>query len=151
MVMMAAKILVDTNILLRAYHSAFVDHERIRSLFDRMLDEDQELWISRQVIREYLVQVTHPRTFAEPLSIHSALEQLEGITRILHIADETAQVTAQLFALLKDHPTAGKQIHDANIVATMLAYDIDALLTLNADDFKRFERKIKIVLPDSPH
>jgi predicted nucleic acid-binding protein len=72
---------------------------------------------------------------------------LEGITAICKVADETAQVTTQLFALLKAHPTAGKQVHDANIVATMLAYDIDTLLTLNIADFKRFESKIKLISP----
>ena len=77
MAMMAAKALVDTNILLRAYHDTFSEHKRVRALFDRMLDEDYELWISRQVIREYLVQVTHPKTFAEPLSIDTALQQSE--------------------------------------------------------------------------
>ena len=39
----------------------------------------------------------------------------------------------------------GKQIHDANIVATMLAYNIPCLLTHNVKDFKRFEGIIEIV------
>ena len=37
--------------------------------------------------------------------------------------------------------------HDANLVATMLAYGIDTLLTFNIDDFKRFGDKIKLVSP----
>ena len=32
----------------------------------------------------------------------------------------------------------GKKIHDANIVATMLAYGIPAILTHNTNDFERF-------------
>ena len=38
----------------------------------------------------------------------------------------------------------GKQIHDVNIVATMLAYDIPCLLTHNVKDFKRFGEVIRI-------
>ncbi len=47
--------------------------------------------------------------------------------------------------LLREYPTAGKQVHDANIVATMLAYGIPTLLTQNVDDMRRFAGKIAIV------
>lgn len=145
MVMMAAKAFVDTNILLRAFHDTFPEHVSVRALFDQLLDEDYELWISRQVIREYLVQATHPRTFAQLLSIDDVLEHLEAIMKICHTADDSEDVTMHLFSLLKTYPTLGKQIHDANVVATMLAYQIDALITLNLDDFKRFEDRITLL------
>jgi predicted nucleic acid-binding protein len=38
-----------------------------------------------------------------------------------------------------------RQIHDANIVATILVHQIDTLLTLNVEDMKRFSSDIKIV------
>jgi predicted nucleic acid-binding protein len=37
-----------------------------------------------------------------------------------------------------NYPIGGKQVHDANIVATMLVYGIPCLLTHNAKDFERF-------------
>lgn len=40
--------------------------------------------------------------------------------------------------LLEHIPCGGKQIHDANIVATMLAFDIRQLVTYNISDFQRF-------------
>ncbi len=40
---------------------------------------------------------------------------------------------------------AGKQIHDANIVATMLAYDISDLLTHNTVDFVRYSDWITVI------
>jgi len=42
---------------------------------------------------------------------------------------------------------AGRQAHDANIVATMLAHGEDRLLTVNRSDFRRFEPRIEIVEP----
>jgi predicted nucleic acid-binding protein len=146
--MMGAKVFADTNVVLRAFHDDFAEHERVRALFDRFIAEDAQIYISRQVIREYLVQVTHPRTFVESLSIESLSQHLQQITRICAVLDETEFVTQHLMTLIKDYPTRGKQIHDANIVATMLAYEIDTLLTLNVDDLKRFEDKIKIVSTD---
>jgi predicted nucleic acid-binding protein len=144
---MVDRAFIDTNVLLRAFHDTFAEHKSNRALVDRLLEEKYELWISQQVIREYLVQTTHPKTFSIPLSLETIMEQLKGITSICRIADETDDVTTQLLNLLKTYPTAGKQVHDANIVATMLAYDINTLLTLNIEDFKRFEDKITIISP----
>ncbi len=80
-----------------------------------------------------------------PLNIDEILLQLENIQQTFKIADETAEVTAQLLDLLKTYPTGGKQVHDANIVATMLVNGVDTLLTMNVDDFRRFEGRIKLL------
>ena len=140
-----SKAFVDTNILLRAVLSRVPLHDEAEAMIQRMLDQDVELWISRQVIREYLVQATHPRTFSPPLAIDQVVYQLAMIEGPFRVADDTGAVTAQLLALLQTYPTRGKQIHDANIVATMLTYDITVLLTLNVADFRRFEDRITIL------
>ena len=40
---------------------------------------------------------------------------------------------------------SGRQIHDANIVATMLAHGEHRLLTFNAADFRRYGNRIELV------
>jgi len=47
--------------------------------------------------------------------------------------------------LLQQFPTAGRQVHDANIVATMLTAGIDRLLTHNVKDFDRFSTLITVI------
>lgn len=42
----------------------------------------------------------------------------------------------------------GKQVHDANIVATMLAHGERRLLTFNIRDFRRFSAHIELVNPE---
>jgi len=49
------------------------------------------------------------------------------------------------FALLAAIPCGGKQVHDANIVATMLVHGVPNLLTHNAADFKRFSHLIAVL------
>lgn len=44
-------------------------------------------------------------------------------------------------------PTRGKQVHDANLVATMLVHGVTRLLTFNAADFRRFGTLIEVVAP----
>jgi len=53
-------------------------------------------------------------------------------------------VTAQLVKLMGDFQIGGKQVHGANIVATMLAYGIPSLLTHNVKDFQRFGEVFRI-------
>ena len=54
-----------------------------------------------------------------------------------------------LIALCQEVPLAGKQVHDANIVATMLAHGERRLLTFNASDFQRFGERIEPIAPDT--
>jgi predicted nucleic acid-binding protein len=136
---MCAKAFVDTNIVLRAFNKPLPFHEEANQLLDAQTIAGVELWISRQILREYLIQVTHPRNFPTPIALEIGSEQLTNIMNSFQIADETAAVTAQLIALLRAYPTGGKQIHDANIVATMLTNGVDTLLTMNVADFRRFE------------
>lgn len=145
MAMTAGKAFVDTNVLLRSIFKTMPLHHEADRLVKQTREAGSELWISRQVIREYLVQVTHPRFFVRPLTIEEAVQQVVNLELLFKIADETQAVTQQLLSLLKSYPTSGKQVHDANIVATMLVYQIDTLLTQNLDDMKRFSGIMKLL------
>jgi len=51
----------------------------------------------------------------------------------------------KLIELIKSYPIGGKQIHGANIVATMLANGINTILTQNTDDYERFADIISVL------
>ena len=104
---------------------------------------DQSPVASRQTLREYLVTMTRPQAFTA-LSKETVLTQVNQFIEYFELADDTPAVTEQLLALISNHPIGGKQVHDANIVATMQAYGIAHLLTHNIADFKRFENIIHI-------
>ena len=61
------------------------------------------------------------------------------------VAEDNAHVTEKLLALAERIPFAGKQVHDANIVASMLVYGVPALLTHNTSDFARFSGLISLL------
>jgi predicted nucleic acid-binding protein len=79
-----------------------------------------------------------------PLSAQLAASQITSLASLYRVADETSQVTNELLALIGQGLAAGKQVHDANIVATCLAYGIPRLLTHNLADFRRFGSLLKI-------
>lgn len=149
--MMAADVFVDTNVLLRATFSGFAEHVRARSLLFQQREAGANLWISRQVIREFLVQVTRAQLLPGsefPLPSYRIESIVLKFPILYRIADDTEAVTSKLLDLLKQYPTGGKQVHDANIVATMLVNGISRLITLNVEDMKRFTQIELIPLPE---
>lgn len=113
-VTMGVKAFVDTNILLRVVFTNMSLHTEADTLLKQMLREDAELWISGQVIREFIVQATHPATFTSPLPIEKVIDEINIISPLFVVANETEAVRAKLLELLKAYPTRGKQVHDAN-------------------------------------
>jgi predicted nucleic acid-binding protein len=144
---MADKLFVDTNLLLRATVVQFPDHLVIKPFIDSFIQQGDELWISGQVIREYFNQTTRPQAFMLPMGAAQIREQYAKLRAVFKVAQETIEVVDRFVELLQMYPTGGKQVHDANIVAVMLVYDIKTLLTLNRDDFKRFGDKITLISP----
>ena len=74
-----------------------------------------------------------------------ALSDVTWINERFEILEDGPRVTAHLVVLCREVPVAGKQVHDANIVATMLAHGERRLATLNARDFRRYGDRIEIV------
>jgi len=103
-----AKVFVDTNILLRAVLTEIEWHIEADALLKRMLREDAELWISGQIIREFIVQATHPKTLKVPLTIQEVIHEITLIEQLFHVADETPAVRAKLLSLLQTYSTQGK-------------------------------------------
>ncbi len=134
---------IDTNILVYANIIETPFHKQALATINTAHDAGRIIWISRQVIREYLVTLTRPQVF-ENLPRATVLEQIDQFFERFQVADDTAAVSKQLVKLMGDFKIGGKQVHDANIVATMLAYDIPCLLTHNVKDFQRFEEVVRI-------
>nr|WP_298378441.1 PIN domain-containing protein [uncultured Halomonas sp.] len=134
---------IDTNILIYANVMETPFHEQALEAINTARRAGRTLWISRQIIREYLVTMTRPQTF-ENLPKSKVLKQVDQFVEHFHIADDTSAVTDRLVKLIGDFSVGGKQIHDANIVATLLAYDIPCLLTHNVKDFNRFDKIITV-------
>ena len=59
-------------------------------------------------------------------------------------AQHRAHVVVVLATLCGEVPVSGKQVHDANIVAAMLAHGERRLVTFNAKDFQRYGDRIEL-------
>ena len=133
----AGRVMIDTNVLVFASVPAAPDHAGAVAALHREMTGPDEIWISRQIVREFLVQIARPGVLHDATHDRAA-RQAEWLTNNFRLADETAAVTSELFALLRTVGFRGKNVHDANIVATMLAHGISRLLTHNVKDFDRY-------------
>lgn len=134
---------VDTNVLVYANVAEAPLHAQALGALTRARESGRTLWISRQVLREYLTTLTRPQAFAA-VPRATVLEQVQLFVERFEVADDTAAITEQLCRLMTEIPVGGKQVHDANIVATMLVYGIPAVLTHNGQDFARFGQRVRV-------
>ena len=141
---------VDTNVLVAARFVTAPAHVAARRCLDRTGNSEEPLHISRQIVREYLVVVTRPQIWPESLAIGDALKDATRLISSFTVLEDGPNVMAMLIALCREVPVAGKQIHDANIAATMLAHGERRLLTLNARDFRRYGERIELVKLETP-
>lgn len=153
---MAVRVFVDTNVLLPFYFPELESFEACDAFLQRLKREGVELCISGQVIREFYVRATNPRTFATaavterdlPLQTEPLLRIVESIPRFLDIVDQPHTVHEMLPQLLREYQVRGTLTHDTNMLATMLAHDIDTICTLDSD-FERFAGRVTILRPQA--
>lgn len=135
---------VDTNVLVYASTENAPFHDRARTALVR-LAANERLSISPQVLREYLAVMTRAQTWQQPLSLEEAVADTTAFTKRFVALEDGPAVWERLCELSRNCTFAGRQVHDANIAATMLAHGEHRLLTFNTGDFQRFGALIELV------
>lgn len=131
---------LDTNVLVYASVDASPFHEAALNTIATLENNNFQIWISRQVIREYLATLIRP-SFSIPIAeLTNAIRNFE---LRYQVAEESPLVTAQLLTFLEQGRS--RHVHDTNIVATMLVHGIDQLVTNNPDDFAPFTTLITLI------
>lgn len=142
----ADRAVLDTNVLLAATDEAREDHADAIAAINVWPASGVVLYTSGQVLREYLAVATRPvhlngLGMAQP----AAVANIRALRARLNLLAEDVKVSERLLELLDAAECTGKQVHDANIVATMLVHGVDTLVTLNVDDFARFGHQVHVV------
>ena len=135
---------MDTNILVSARIARAPHHDIAREQLIRARASG-EIRVSRQILREYLAVLTRPQPWQIRITLADALDDIQRFNDRLVVLEDGPAVTQELIALCREIPAGGRQIHDANIVATMLAYGERQLLTFNISDFRRYAGHIELV------
>lgn len=138
---------IDTNVLVHASAPGAPDREKARAALARHAATGEPLRISRQILREFVAVITRPQIWAQAKTPAEAASAAVVLTRDFAILEDGPAVWDRLIELCGRFAFGGRQVHDANIVATMLAHGERRLLTFNDADFRRFAPLIEVVLP----
>lgn len=138
--------MLDTNVLLTATDEGKAEHADALRILNVWPGAACTLYTSGQILREYLAVATRPAgKNGLGMKTADALGNVRAIRERTTLLPENARVADQLLGLLDDVRCRGRQVHDANVVATMLAHGIEAVVTMNLDDFDRFGQFISLI------
>lgn len=144
---MTKAVFIDANILVAASSNRAPFHEPAAKLLNELHGSRAPLWISRQVLREVAATLSRLQSWMPGLSPDLLVPQLNRYLKLYKVAEESADSSAHLFQFISDGRASGRQVHDANIVAVMLANRVGRLATLNGKDFARYGEEIQVVGP----
>jgi len=142
--MAADPVFIDTNVLVAASVTAHPSHGVASAYLARLEADGAPACINGQICREFLVVLTRQPVEGRAFTTDEALAALGTWLSACVVFEENESVLAELLELVRRHDVKGKQVHDANIVATMHANGLARLATLNAADFARFEDEIAV-------
>ena len=138
--------MLDTNVFLAATDEGRAEHDQALAIVNDWPARGTALYASGQIMREYLSVATRPADQnGLGLALADALANVRAFRGRTTLLAEDVKVADRLLALLDDTACAGKQIHDANVVATMLVHGIGTIVTINTGDFTRFGRQVRLV------
>jgi len=138
--------LVDTNILLRWTDRTSPEHAVCARVIDH-LRQSTAICVCAQVLIEFYSVATRPREVnGLGLDATTAQQALADIVEALPCLPEAPDMAQRWREVITVHGVLGKQVHDARLVALMQAHNISNILTLNVNDFTRYQQ----ITPTSP-
>ncbi|MFO0807576.1 MAG: type II toxin-antitoxin system VapC family toxin [Gemmataceae bacterium] len=131
---------LDTGILLRLLERTDPHHADIRAAIKNLRAGGDEPVTSAQNIAEFWNVSTRPSTArgGYGLTVVDAEKRLKIVERLFRVLPDTPQSYAVWRRLIINHGVMGVQVHDARLVAWMLAQGISHIVTLNGSDFARY-------------
>jgi predicted nucleic acid-binding protein len=133
------KLLLDTNILLRLCDPAHPHHRIALHALGIVESQGFVPVVASQSFGEFFAVATRGRAERGLGMPHATADrELTSLTYRLSILYDSADALALLRKLVVDHQVTGKSVHDARLAAVMLTAGVGHILTLNPQDFSRF-------------
>jgi predicted nucleic acid-binding protein len=144
------RILVDTNILLRA-----IQHENplctvARKALKTLHLQKCQLCLTPQNVREFWNVCTRPTDHnGLGISVSGTERHARFVERYFTVLPDSALTYTTWRQLVAAHNVLGVKVHDAWLVAAMKSHGVSRILTFNAGDFARYDG-IECVDPKAP-
>lgn len=113
-------------------------------ILEKLSNIDCSLFISSQILREFFAIATNAKIFQRPLNTQEAIIKLQEFQDNFIVVYDTESSLNVLKKLVAEYKVERQKIHDTNIVATVVANNLDGLFTFNTKDFQIFQ-EIKLL------
>ena len=141
-------VLADTNILLRSAEWNHPMGEQARAALKTPRRQGNTICIVPQNIVEFWGVSTRPLNRNglgfSGVEVQRRVARLEAV--FLFLAD-TSNIHVEWKNLVGKHAVLGSKVHDARLVAAMHVHSIEAILTFNTADFRRYPG-VAVLHPD---
>jgi predicted nucleic acid-binding protein len=134
------KILVDTNILVRAVQRTHPLMRMARNALRTLYQQGNELYVTPQNISEFWDVCTRP------VDVNGLENSIAGTDRLTSrietfftVLPDSVEAFRAWRRLIVANEVRGAKVRDARLVAIMQVHGLKHLLTFNTADFKRFE------------
>jgi len=139
--------LPDTNIILRLVSKNDPLHQVVSQAIERLEQSGEELVIIPQILVEFWTVATRPKDVnGLGMPTREAENELEKLQKLFTVLPENEKIFDEWKRLIVKYKVSGKTTHDARIAAAMTVHKIENILTLNPNDFRRFD-EIKAIRP----
>ncbi len=137
--------LADTNILSSLAKRQSSQYAEVRRALTVLRHRGEEICLVAQNLIEFWAIATRPTNAnGLGLSITKTFHEVRKFKRYFTFYGDVPNIFAEWEDLVFKHQVSGKNVHDARLVAAMLAHSITHLLTFNVKDFKRFHEIIVV-------
>jgi predicted nucleic acid-binding protein len=140
--------LVDTNVVLRWMQPHDPLSPVATAAIDQLRRKGELVHLSAQNVIELWSVATRPQGVnglgLSPAQVAMEVDRIEALFSVL---DDVPGIYRHWRRLVQSCTVSGRQVHDARLVAVMLAHGVNQILTFNTDDFRRYPGIVVV----SPH
>ena len=132
--------LIDTNVLLRFFELQDPKNDEIVQALNALRNATEPSFTCAQVLIEFWVSATRPLD-ANGFGLDPAQAdlRLSVVHSLFACLPEPPDMAERWRKVARENAVSGRQAHDARIVALMLAHGVTHILTLNPNDFTRYQ------------
>lgn len=142
--------LIDTKIALRLADITDPDYRLITNAIAVLSRKGEALYYTQQTRREFWNVCTRPATVnGRGMTTGEAILALGVIDNFLSYLPDSPATGPIWDRLVRQYDVKGRAVHDAQLVASMLANGMTHILTLNGADFQRYNSEIHVLHPRS--
>jgi predicted nucleic acid-binding protein len=132
--------LFDSNTFLRLAEKNSPQRKTVRNAIRHLRNAGETLYYTPQVLAEFWNVCTRPASSRGGLglSVEQTGRKADLIGKYFTILHDSPATFTTWRRLVSDLQIKGVQVHDAKLVASMIAHNIPHLVTFNVNDFLRF-------------